>query len=296
VRITFIGTGGAIPDANRAPSALLVEDGDAKMLVDCGGGTFHRLLDCGVTHHDLTHILITHFHVDHLLDIPALFQAMAVDKPREKPVYLIGPLGFYEFLKNLLKSLGLLKYLHDEKVRILEIGPDATAEIITEQGGTRRVIEIAGCATGKPPFGTVSENVKPPIKIEIDSHVLSKPPFMITAAKVKHYPESTAYRIVSSTGNILAVSGDSGPCDGLVEIAKKADIFVLECSLPDDYEIEMHMTPSRAAETVEKANPKQVALTHFYPVWYERDLEADIAKAFGKREVIIAEDGMSIRI
>jgi ribonuclease BN (tRNA processing enzyme) len=294
VRITFIGTGGAIPDAKRAPSALLVEDGDSKMLVDCGGGTLHRLLNYGVTHRDLTHILITHFHVDHSLDIPALFQAMAVDRPREKPIHLIGPLGFYEFLKNLLKSLGLLKYLHDEKVRILEIGPDATAEIITEQGGTRRVIEIAGSATGKLPFGTVSENAK--LRIEFDSHVLSKPPFMITAAKVKHYPESTAYRIVGSTGAVLAVSGDSGPCDGLVEISKRADLFILECSLPDDYEMEMHMTPSTAAETVERADPKKVALTHFYSVWHERDLEADIAEAFGKREVIIAEDGMSMEI
>ncbi|TET39040.1 MAG: MBL fold metallo-hydrolase [Planctomycetota bacterium] len=271
MRITFIGTGGAIPDANRAPSALLVEDGDAKMLVDCGSGTLHRLLDYGVTHRDLTYILITHFHVDHSLDIPALFQAMAVDRPREKPITLIGPLGFYEFLKNLLKSLGLLKYLHGEKVQLLEIGPDATAEVINDTDNMKRVIELG-------------------------SHVLSKPPFMITAANVKHNPESTAYRIVDSTGKTLAVSGDSGPCDGLVEISKKADLFVLECSLPDDYEMEMHMTPSTAAETVERANPKKVALTHFYPVWYERDLEADIAEAFGKRDVIIAEDGMSMEI
>jgi len=82
VRLTVIGCSPAWPNPGSAHSGYLVEDGDARLLLDCGPGVLGRLRASGALAVDA--IAITHFHLDHWGDPQAFFwspQAGLVDLP-----------------------------------------------------------------------------------------------------------------------------------------------------------------------------------------------------------------------
>src|SRR5262245_5175724 len=69
VKITLLGTGSPIPDANRAGPATLVQSAGATILVDCGRGVLMRLVAAGVLPPMLNAVFVTHLHSDHLTDL-----------------------------------------------------------------------------------------------------------------------------------------------------------------------------------------------------------------------------------
>lgn len=66
-------------------------------------------------------------------------------------------------------------------------------------------------------------------------------------------------------GVAVVFSGDTGPSDGLVELARGADLLVCECAGSDEKPIEGHMTPTSVMKVVQAARPREVWLTHLYP-------------------------------
>jgi ribonuclease BN (tRNA processing enzyme) len=89
----------------------------------------------------------------------------------------------------------------------------------------------------------------------------------ITAVKVLHYElEAYGFR-VSANGSVLAYSGDSGPHEGLAELARDADLFVCEATLADGTEEREgrprgHLSPSEASGAFEASGAKRLLLTH----------------------------------
>ena len=69
MRVTFLGTGSAMPVADRVQTGLLVEatPGDrAPLLVDCGAGVLHRLSQTDPGYEAVSTVLLTHHHLDHV--------------------------------------------------------------------------------------------------------------------------------------------------------------------------------------------------------------------------------------
>ncbi len=98
--------------------------------------------------------------------------------------------------------------------------------------------------------------------------VMEHGPFRIRARKVVHRETTLGYRI-NASGKILAVSGDTEPCDDLAELANQADIFI--CEAAGTTEIPGHTTPTQAGEVATRAGAKLIALVHMPP---EADPEA----------------------
>lgn len=69
VRLTVVGSSPAWPNPGGAQSGYLVEDGDRRILLDCGPGVLARLrnLDEGWPRVDA--VVITHWHLDHWGDL-----------------------------------------------------------------------------------------------------------------------------------------------------------------------------------------------------------------------------------
>ena len=63
----------------------------------------------------------------------------------------------------------------------------------------------------------------------------------------------------------MAISGDTGTSTGMVELGKKADLMILECSMPDAMKIEKHLTPTLCGQMARESACKSLCLTHFYP-------------------------------
>src|SRR3989344_8797833 len=88
--ITFLGTGATIPTKERNHTAILVNYKDESILVDCGEGTQRQFRIAGISPNRLTKLLITHWHGDHILGIPGLFQTLAMlDYKKRLEIY--GP-------------------------------------------------------------------------------------------------------------------------------------------------------------------------------------------------------------
>ncbi|WP_230410101.1 MBL fold metallo-hydrolase [Candidatus Kuenenia stuttgartensis] len=94
---------------------------------------------------------------------------------------------------------------------------------------------------------------------EIERGVLTYDGWKITAEPVRHSSQSIGYRIESSAGRTIAYSGDTDYCEGIILLAKNTDLFVLECSFPDDKKTEGHLTPpsvrsNRTKSAMQKAD------------------------------------------
>lgn len=119
--------------------------------------------------------------------------------------------------------------------------------------------------------------------------------FTVTASLTNHTPNSLAYRVENSSGKTVVYSGDTGFCDEIVDLAKGADLLVLESSFPDGGEIEGHLTPSLAGRIATLAGVERLVLTHFYPECLRSDITSQCRKSY-EGELILGEDLLQIRV
>jgi ribonuclease BN (tRNA processing enzyme) len=107
-RLTLVGSGTLVPDGARGSAAHHLQADDASMLLDCGPGAAHALARQNIAWQSLTHIVLTHFHNDHVGDLPALMQALdkACDPVRERPLTVVGPTGTADLLRRLAAAHG----------------------------------------------------------------------------------------------------------------------------------------------------------------------------------------------
>jgi ribonuclease BN (tRNA processing enzyme) len=93
-------------------------------------------------------------------------------------------------------------------------------------------------------------------------------PFTVTTERVNHPVETFGVRLEYG-GRALAYSGDTGPCDALVRIAQRADVFLCEASYIDgeDNPPGLHLTGREAGEAAAKAAVGRLLLTHLVSAW-----------------------------
>lgn len=115
------------------------------------------------------------------------------------------------------------------------------------------------------------------------------PSTTITSCKVPHTAESVAFAIAHA-GMRVVCSGDLGPDPAFATWAAGADLLLLECSLPRELGVPIHLTPEDCAEVARVAQPGQLVLNHFYPPVEAVDIGAIIASAYAG-PVSLAHDG-----
>lgn len=135
MKITILGSGTCVPSLKRSASAALVETGPSRLLIDAGPGTMHRLLEYGLTIFDLTHVLITHFHPDHVAElVPLIFATKYSDAVRRhRPLTIAGASGLMGFYKNLQVAFGDWIVLPDDQLRFFEF-PDKKNTSLAVEG------------------------------------------------------------------------------------------------------------------------------------------------------------------
>jgi ribonuclease Z len=76
--LIFLGTAATTPSPERGLSALLVQAGGDRFLVDCGEGTQRQILRAGTGFRRLGQVLLTHAHLDHVLGLAGLIATLAL--------------------------------------------------------------------------------------------------------------------------------------------------------------------------------------------------------------------------
>ncbi len=113
-------------------------------------------------------------------------------------------------------------------------------------------------------------------------------PFAIEGVRVPHTKNSIGLRI-SIDDHTVVYPGDCGPGKEVIELARDADLLILECTMPSGSPSPTHLTPEDAADIALQSGAKQVVLSHFPPT-------ADVAGAVTicrkvGVEVAAAQDG-----
>ncbi len=105
-------------------------------------------------------------------------------------------------------------------------------------------------------------------------HPLHVGPFSISFIPVRHIPHTYAMRIQGDA--IFAYSADSGPCEGLAEVARDSDLFLCECSNIENSDYPFHLTPRQAGAYARDAGARRLLLTHR---WWRLGEELTVAQA-----------------
>jgi ribonuclease BN (tRNA processing enzyme) len=104
--------------------------------------------------------------------------------------------------------------------------------------------------------------------------------FDVTALSVQHYQLLSFGFRVSRNGVTLAYSGDSGPSDRLVALARNADLFLCEATLlaPNpEGGTRGHLAASEAKDAFDASGAKRLLITH-RP--FERPLESGFEEVY----------------
>lgn len=120
---------------------------------------------------------------------------------------------------------------------------------------------------------------------------------VLRAFSVKHKQSAAVAWRITAGEKVIAYSGDSAPCEGLVECARHADLFICDAAArvgEDLSEKAGHCNPKQAGEAAREARAKVLVLTHYTGDDTEEAMVADARASGYDGEVIVAVDGMTL--
>lgn len=240
IEIVLLGTGSPLVDPNRAGPATLVRAGGATFLFDCGRGVLMRAASAGVSAGQLTALVLTHLHSDHITDLNDVITSRWVTSFEPHPLPVIGPPGTAIVVDGLLASLA----------------PDISYRLAHHE-------DLAW-----DPGVTVTEHD--------DGVVYEQEGVRILAAPTDHRPvhPTLGYRI-EHDGHAVVIAGDTVPCEGLDRLCVGADALVhtvIRADLVENVPIQRlqdildyHSSVEQAAATAKRGGVGTLVLTHYVP-------------------------------
>src|SRR6516162_1889201 len=203
-RLITLGTGaGPPPRPHRTQSSNLLIVNNTLYVVDAGDGAARRIAKVGFNVRDVGTIFITHNHDDHTAGLGTLM-SVAWDNQRTKPINVYGPPKTEDLIKAAVQYFTI------------------SAEIRIADGGRTIPIEQLFFGHDVGP-GVIYQD--PNIKVTTieNTHFA----FHKGAAAGKH--KSYSYRF-DTPGRVIVFTSDTGPFEGLVDLARGADLLVSEAN------------------------------------------------------------------
>ncbi|HEX4409694.1 MAG TPA: MBL fold metallo-hydrolase [Xanthobacteraceae bacterium] len=288
--ITLGTAGGPVPQAKRAQSSNLLVVNGALYLIDAGGGVTGRIVQSGNSFRAASKIFITHAHSDHTAGLATLLVSEWEQQAPPIDVYGSG-------VEALVK--GAIDYLMPN------------ADIRWSEGKKRPMTETFRGHDVQPGVVYQDANVKVTAVENTHFHFQPNDP---AYGKYKSY----SYRF-ETPDRVVFFTGDTGPSDAVVDLAKGADLYVTETTSPEDvvelfkkngtwqsksdaekegflrHMHEEHVTPEDIGKMAAKAGVKAVVMSHIGPsVKPDDDYQryVDEAKKYYSGPITLAKDLM----
>jgi ribonuclease Z len=304
--LVFLGTSASAPSIHRGLSAQVVSYRDQRFLIDCGEGTQRQILRSGIGFRRLSHILITHGHLDHILGLGGLISTFS----RWEAIDRI----------EIMASAWALERIHDLIYGVVLRGaqPPLQIELTALQSGLifedsrLRVHAIPVDHRGPGCFGfSFEESARRPFLPE-RADALNVPAGPVRRQLVDGEPVTLPDgRTISPDevlgpprrGTKLVHIGDCADTSNLHEASAEADTLVIEATYLN-YEADLarrfgHLTAQQAATFAHEAGVKKLILTHISRRYRERQVieearaifpESYVARDFDQFEIRRSED------
>ena len=250
--VYVLGAGTPTPTPERFGSAFALQIGNDLVMIDCGPAATHKLVKAGLWPTKVDYLFFTHHHFDHDIDYPCfLLCRWDQSTGKEKTLQVFGPSPTVKITHGILdENEGL--FAHDW---IARVNHPLSQQIHVNRGGT---------LPRNPPSVKAKD-------IGVGK-VFSADKWHVTTAPAKHvqpYLDSLAYRFDTPNGSVV-FTGDTEPCDTVIELAKDADLMLCMCwdeqsVMNETGEQSGQCGTSGAARMAAQANVKKLALVHIGP-------------------------------
>ena len=283
----ILGAGTPTPTPTRFGSAYVADVDGEKIMFDCGPAATHKLVQSGLWPTDIDNLFFTHHHFDHDIDYPCFLLCrwdQSIGKENTLNVY--GPTLTERITHGVLdKEKGI--FAHDW---IARVNHPLSQKIHQNRGGT---------LPRKPPVVN-ARDIGP-------GTVATSDKWEVTAAPAEHvqpYLDSLAYRLDTKGGKSIVFTGDTQPCDSVINLARNADVMLCMCwddqeVMAEDGEAYGQCGTTGAGRMAEAAGVKKLVLVHMGPnISKHGPLEkgiGDIREVYNG-QVIYAEELMKLDI
>jgi len=277
--ILFLGTSASAPSAKRGLSAQIVKHDEYRFLIDCGEGTQRQILQSGSGFKNLTRILLTHGHLDHILGLGGLMSTFLRWEAVEE-LNIFGGRSTLDRVHDLLYGVVLRGNKPPMPLRLNELKPGTffesddftvTAFLVSHRGPDclGYVFEVKA---RRPFLPAKADELGVPFGPERGALVAGKEITLPDGRRVQ--PDDVLGPV--QKGVKLVVVGDAGKTEDLIEVCKDADALVIESTYLDE-EAEMarqfsHLTARQGAELAVKAGVKKLILTHISRRYRAKDV------------------------
>jgi len=300
LNVIFLGTAGSTPTPERSLPAIAIKRKGEIILFDCGEGVQRQMVRAKLSFHRKMKFFITHMHGDHVLGLPGLIQTMSLfDRQRKLEVY--GPEGIREFIEAINKTVQFTLTFPVEVSEITKCGvicKEDEYEVLAVKAN-HVIPSFAFALVEKPrpgkfypekakrfgvPEGPLWSKLQKGQSVKLPNGRIIKPSQVVGPPR---------------PGRKIVYSGDSRPCESIVELAENADLLIHDSTLDDElaekaYE-DGHSTPSQAAEIAKKAKVRMLVLTHISARYKTTEKLLQQAKKIFQN-VAVADDFMKIDI
>ncbi|MCY4311117.1 MAG: MBL fold metallo-hydrolase, partial [Rhodospirillaceae bacterium] len=191
MRVLMLGTGAALIDPDRNHSSILLTVRGENYLFDCGHNATRQMVANGVDPTTVKAIFLSHLHFDHIADF-SYHMISTWMAGRQAPPTVVGPRDTQEFVDH---SLIDGAYAKDIEARVQYRQRQDNYDVL-----------------------------RPPV-IEAEPGLVYEDDLVrVTACHVEHIPEEISpcfgLRMDTADGESVVFSGDTAPCDRLVDLAQ----------------------------------------------------------------------------
>ncbi|KAI8985218.1 beta-lactamase-like protein [Pilobolus umbonatus] len=242
LEIITLGTGSSVPGKYRNVSATLVKIPDyGSVLLDAGEGTYGQMIRLFGDNADkelaqIKCVFVSHLHADHHLGVVHILSKWnKLNVSHKKSMVVVAPFVYRTWLK--------------EYRDVEYIGPKHTIKFIPNE---------STLIDREPRYQAMNDLEELKSSLGLSS---------IQAIEVEHCRWAYGLSIEHKLGWKLVYSGDTRPCNALVDQGKDATILIHEASLEDEHKekaIEKrHSTTSEAIGVGQRMNARYILLNHF---------------------------------
>jgi ribonuclease BN (tRNA processing enzyme) len=174
------------------------------------------------------------------------------------------------------------------RARVLRPAPPAALPVFTLPGALDMVLALDGP-------GRMDEACRLHDFVSGDRFAIG--PFQVETWALPHFVPSVGLRLTAGE-RVIAYTGDTGPSDDVVELARDADLFIAEASYPEQVPgnaARFLSSARQAGADAARAGARRLLLTHLLP-GTEPEVAARAARAAYQGPIDVAAPGLVIEL